>query len=132
MSETATERAVAELLTGLGLRYRRWDTSLPGRPDFVLEDLRIAVFAHGCYWHRHSMCAAGRRLPRTRREYWAGQFAQRVAYDQQQTRELRRDGWWVYVVWECELRSAAGRIQTDIAHWVNSRAGALRKQFPPI
>lgn len=132
MSETATERAVAELLTGLKLRYRRWDTSLPGRPDFVLEDLRIAVFAHGCYWHRHSMCAAGRRLPRTRREYWAGQFAQRVAYDQQQTRELRRDGWWVYVAWECELRSAAERIQTDIAHWVNSRAGALRKQFPPI
>lgn len=132
MSETATERAVAELLTTLELRYRRWDTALPGRPDFVLEDFRIAVFAHGCYWHRHSLCAAGRRLPQTRREYWASHFAQRVAYDQQQTHELRRDGWWVYVAWECELQNAADRIQRDISNWVDARLSGMKNQYPPI
>lgn len=132
MRESSTESAVAKLLSDLGLSFRRWDTSLPGRPDFVLDDLRIVVFAHGCYWHRHSRCAAGRRLPLARRQYWLRQFSKRVSLDQQQSRVLRDEGWWVFVAWECELRHSSALIQDDVAHWVEARIGSMKPHFPPM
>ncbi len=43
-------------------------------------------------------------MPASRVEYWSAKFARNVARDCRVRRELRRLGWSVLVVWECQTR----------------------------
>jgi DNA mismatch endonuclease (patch repair protein) len=45
-------------------------------------------------------------LPKIRRAYWRAKFARNVARDEKAKRELKKAGWTVIVIWECEAKSA--------------------------
>ena len=53
---TAPELAVRRIAHRMGLRFRLHRKDLPGRPDLVFPKHRLAVFVHGCFWHRHEGC----------------------------------------------------------------------------
>ncbi len=101
--DTGPERQVRSLLHRAGYRFRLHGSDLPGRPDIVLPKHRAVVFVHGCFWHRHKGCK-GATVPKTHRKFWAEKFARNVANDQKHIRRLRRMGWKVLMVWECQLR----------------------------
>ena len=87
----------------MGLRFRLHRRDLPGTPDIVFPRHKLALFVHGCFWHRHPACAkAG--TPKTKVDFWKSKFARNVARDQEKTLELARLGWRVEVVWECDTR----------------------------
>jgi len=100
---TGPEMAVRHLTYSMGYRYRLYRTDLPGRPDLVFLGRRKAIFVHGCFWHRHG-CKLTRPLPLANRRYWRRKFARNLARDAEQEKALRRAGWRVLVVWECETR----------------------------
>ena len=100
---TAPELAVRRLVHGMGYRFRLHDAALPGRPDLALRRLRTVVFVHGCFWHRHSRCKRA-TTPSSRTEYWVRKFARNKTRDADNRKALRKLGWRVIVVWECELR----------------------------
>lgn len=99
--DTAPELVVRRLVHGLGYRFRLRNRELPGSPDLVLPRLGKAIFVHGCFWHRHA-CAAGQSMPASRIDYWQAKFARNVIRDRSNLRKLRRLGWSVLVVWECQ------------------------------
>lgn len=100
--DTGPELAVRRVLTAMGYRYRLHGRALPGRPDLVFASRRAVVFVHGCFWHRHT-CTNGRVVPRTRREFWRAKLEGNAARDRLNKAALRRSGWRVLVVWECQL-----------------------------
>lgn len=104
--DTRPERQVRRLLSGSGYRYRLHRGDLPGSPDIVFTKQRKAIFVHGCFWHQHSRCAAG-RLPRSRVGYWGSKLLRNKARDAAARTKLRRMGWSVLVVWECQLDDPA-------------------------
>lgn len=101
--DTAPELAVRRIAHGLGLRFRLHRKDLPGRPDLVFPKHRLAVFVHGCFWHRHDGCRYA-YTPKSRVAFWTNKFAGNVARDQRQEEALRNLGWQVLVIWECETR----------------------------
>jgi len=106
-TNTKPELLVRSALHRAGLRFRLHARGLPGRPDIVLARHRVVIFVHGCFWHRHGCALSGE--PRTRRGFWLGKFDRNVARDARNARALRRLGWRVLTVWECALRTQAGR-----------------------
>jgi DNA mismatch endonuclease, patch repair protein len=111
---TKPEMAVRQLAHKLGYRFRLHRKDLPGRPDLVFAGRGKIIFVHGCFWHQHS-CKRGGRVPATRREYWVAKLERNVARDRAVLRKLRRLGWSVMVVWECQTKPGkldrlAGRI----------------------
>lgn len=102
--DTKPEMAVRSMLHGLGFRFRLQCRSLPGSPDIVLPKYQTTVFVHGCFWHRHKGCRFA-YTPKTRTEFWMAKLEKNVARDQEVAKQLRRLGWRVLVVWECELRA---------------------------
>jgi len=104
-ADTTPELVVRSLVHALGYRFRLHRRDLPGRPDIVLPRLGKAIFVHGCFWHRHR-CEAGQSTPATRVDYWQAKFERNVARDRRTLRHLRREGWSVLVVWECQTRAA--------------------------
>jgi DNA mismatch endonuclease, patch repair protein len=113
--DTGPERHVRSILHTLGCRFRLHSAKLPGKPDVVLPRHRSVVVVHGCFWHRHRACRFA-YTPKSNVEFWAKKFAENVARDRRTNSALRRLGWRVIVVWECELsrpaklRSRLGRL----------------------
>lgn len=103
--DTAPELAVRRLVYGLGYRYRLHGRGLPGTPDLVFRSRRCVIFVHGCFWHRHNCPLA--YSPKSRRSFWEKKFSGNVARDKKVVRSLKRDGWRVLIIWECQLARPA-------------------------
>ena len=104
--DTAPEMCVRRMVHGLGFRFRLHRADLPGTPDLVLPRLRKVIFVHGCFWHLHS-CRKGRTAPQTRVEFWRAKRESNSARDKTVIASLRRSGWRVLVVWECQTHVKA-------------------------
>jgi DNA mismatch endonuclease (patch repair protein) len=100
---TRPEMRVRRYLHATGLRFRLHDRALPGSPDLVFPAHRIAIFVHGCFWHRHPFCKYA-TMPSERREFWLDKFAKNVVRDQRNLLALSQAGWAPLVIWECETR----------------------------
>jgi len=99
--DTKPEHAVRSLIHRLGYRYRLHVRELPGCPDLVFPSRRKVVFVHGCFWHRHG-CRKGRSTPKTRARFWRNKLDSNKDRDAKHRRKLRRLGWSVLTVWECQ------------------------------
>ena len=100
--DTVPEKRVRSLLHRLGFRFTLRNQKLPGRPDIVLKSRKTAIFVHGCFWHRHGGCKNA-VLPKTRAEFWLAKLSGNVARDKENSIALKRQGWKVLTVWECEV-----------------------------
>lgn len=104
-TDTRPERTVRSLLHRLGARFRKnTGNKLPGKPDVVLPARRMAIFVHGCFWHRHRGCSYS-YTPKSRLKFWTTKFAGNVVRDEIVRKQLRKGGWHVTVVWECETKA---------------------------
>lgn len=101
--DTGPEVRVRRAAHALGLRFRLYRRQLPGTPDLVFPGRRIALFVHGCFWHRHSGCRFA-TTPKTRADFWQAKFDGNVARDARKEEELRSAGWTPATIWECETR----------------------------
>ena len=104
--DTKPELLVRRLVHGLGYRYRLHRRDLPGTPDLVFPSRRSVIRIHGCFWHRHrhKWCALA-RLPKSRLGFWGPKLEGNAARDARNARALRRLGWRVMTIWECQLRN---------------------------
>jgi DNA mismatch endonuclease (patch repair protein) len=110
------------LMTALrGLAFDTQVRGLPGTPDIVFPKERVAVFVHGCYWHRHFDCAIA-RTPQKNDYEWLRQFAKNARRDQKVVSRLRNDDWWVHVAWECEINRDPELVAQEIRQTLARRA----------
>lgn len=100
--DTKPELIVRSLLHRSGVRYSLRRKDLPGKPDIVLPKCSTVVFVHGCFWHQHPGCKDA-SMPKTRTEFWQDKLGKNVARDRRNQRALRKLGWKVIVVWECQV-----------------------------
>lgn len=101
---TSPEIAVRRAAHRMGLRFRLHRKDLPGSPDLVFPRHQLAVFVHGCFWHRHSGCKNA-TMPKTRPEFWQRKFDGNVARDARNGVELECLGWRTQIIWECEAEN---------------------------
>src|SRR5262245_33195523 len=107
---TRVEVVVRSVLHGLGFRFRLHGPRLPGHPDIVLSRHRTVVFVHGCFWHRHRRCQLA-YTPKSHLAFWSDKFSANVARDFRNRRQLRRLGWRVVVMWECQVADRVALAQ---------------------
>ena len=101
-SNTKPELRVRKELHRRGLRYSLKNRALPGKPDVVLSKYRVAVFVHGCFWHRHNCNYF--KLPKTNTEFWKNKISANVQRDIEVIRQITDIGYRVLVIWECSFK----------------------------
>ncbi|MBA2435958.1 MAG: DNA mismatch endonuclease Vsr [Chthoniobacterales bacterium] len=97
-----TELRLITLLRSQYIRGWRRKVGLFGKPDFVFNRERVALFVDGCFWHRHGGCKFS-YTPKSRPDFWLPKFERNVMRDRLVTRTLRKAGWKVVRIWECQL-----------------------------
>lgn len=103
---TGPEVRVRKAAHKIGLRFRLHRKDLPGKPDLVFAKHNVALFVHGCFWHRHPNCPKA-SLPKTRSNYWTEKFVANQRRDSRAFEALEELGWTVAVLWECETKLPA-------------------------
>lgn len=116
-ANTQPEVRLRKSLHRLGLRFRLHRAGLPGRPDIVFPGRMAVVLVHGCFWHRHKGCRFA-TVPSTRPDFWETKFRTNVERDARNVAALRKLGWRVRVVWECDIRKDVDRVATSISRWL--------------
>lgn len=101
---TGPEVTLRRMLHKLGYRYVMHDRRLPGRPDLVFPWRRKVILVNGCFWHRHNGCCYA-TVPKTRIDFWEQKFRLNVARDASNLKALRKLGWEVQIVWQCQLKT---------------------------
>lgn len=108
---TNPELLLNKELRKLGFRFTCHAKDLPGRPDFVLRHLRVAIFVDGDFWH-------GWRFPLWQHKLstkWREKITANRSRDQRNFRRLRRDGWLVIRIWEHQIERSAEQSATRVA-----------------
>lgn len=120
--DTRPEKRLRRALHAAGLRYRLQARELPGRPDIVFRRAKLAIFVHGCFWHRHAGCEHA-RMPKSRLDFWRMKLEGNVERDARQVGELEAAGYTVLTLWECESRDdeAVAAFVQDVTRRVRQR-----------
>ena len=100
--DTKPEVYLRKLLYHNGFRYRKNYSGVFGHPDIYLPKYKVAIFVHGCYWHRHSGCRYA-YMPKSRVDFWQKKFDDNVRRDQLVQETLEHQGIRYIVVWECTI-----------------------------
>ena len=125
-ADTKPELVVRKRLREAGLTGYRLQWKVPGHPDVAWPGKKVALFINGCFWHRHKNCKMA-STPKSNVEYWSVKFERNVERDQENLRALRRDGWRVYTVWECQLKK--DKIDRTMARLLPKLANDLGKEL---
>ena len=112
-----TELALVKLFRSHGITGWRRNQKTFGKPDFVFQTPRLAVFVDGCFWHG---CPKHGTQPATRRAFWKNKFARNKTRDRLVNRTLRQRGWRVLRIWQHEL------TRRNEARLLRRLQGALR------
>lgn len=123
-TDTKPELLVRKMLYGAGFRYRVHSKKLPGKPDIVISRLKTVIFVHGCFWHLHSSCRDG-AIPKTRVAYWTEKLLKNKDRDARNIKELRKQGWRVLRIWECEVEKKPSKVTAKIKKFL------LKKELLP-
>ena len=114
---TSPEKIVRSLLHGMGYRFRLHRKDLPGKPDIVLPRYNTVIEVRGCFWHRHKGCQEA-TTPKSNQDFWVEKFSKNIERDRKNTRELKKNGWKVIIIWECEIKAAA-KLAARLASAIN-------------
>ena len=123
--DTKPERIVRSMLHRLGFRFRLHSKKLAGHPDLVLSKYRTAVFVHGCFWHRHPSCKFA-YSPKSNLRFWKKKFLENVQRDASTASTLRKMGWNVTVIWECEVKNLPKLAKRLLSILRRPKKGRLR------
>ena len=129
--DTKPEWIVRRYLYSRGYRYRKNVKGLPGTPDIVLSKYGIVIFTHGCFWPGHEIDG---HIPHSNIDFWKKKIERNKQRDERNKETLKRLGWKVMTVWECQLKSAI-REQTllEMEYWINhSYLERFRQKQPKL
>ena len=113
--DTQPEMIVRKMVHALGYRYRLHVRSLPGCPDLVFPSRQKVIFVHGCFWHRHN-CKYGKVRPATRKAFWQKKLEGNKERDKKNRRKLRKQGWEILTIWECQTRKPENLIERIVKY----------------
>lgn len=111
---TKPELVLRKTLWHAGLKgYRLNWKKVAGRPDIAFPGKKLAIFVHGCFWHRCPTCAYP--LPKHNTDFWANKFDRNAQRDEVKRAGLLKLGWKVITVWECEIKEGLEKIVINIS-----------------
>jgi len=123
---TGPERVIFGLLEDKKVDFERHVGELPGRPDIVFNQAKLAVFIDGDFWH-------GWRFPLWQHKLspkWQEKIKKTRERDQRNFRKLRSLGWKVLRIWEHQIERSPLKCIERILSAREARCGGSKLRGP--
>jgi DNA mismatch endonuclease (patch repair protein) len=120
---TTPEVRVQSLIRARKIRYTTKTSHLPGKPDFILTELTVAIFVHGCFWHGCPECFVA---PVKNHDWWCQKIAATRRRDRRKADQLRNIGYSVLTFWEHDSdRRMIRRLDSLVVRRLDAKAVRL-------
>jgi len=131
--DTKCEVALRRLLWAAGYRFRKNLRELPGRPDIVFTEARLAVFCDGDFWHGRNWETRSQKLAQgTNLDYWLAKIRRNMERDQQNAKQLEEMGWTVLRLWETQILSNARHEAEKVIGLLNRLGHLKQSTYQPL
>lgn len=124
MQAVRSSGSIIEIMLGKalwrkGLRYRKNDKSVFGRPDFTLKKYKIAIFADSEFWHGKDWDIR-KNEHKSNIEFWHKKIGQNMERDRKVNEQLAREGWIVLRFWGKEIEKNLPACVERVINALNS------------
>lgn len=111
------EVMLGKALWAKGLRYRKNDKTVFGKPDFTFKKYKIAIFCDSEFWHGKDW-GTKKNEHKSNVKFWHQKIERNIQRDKEVNEELLRTGWKVIRFWgeeiQKELVNCTVKIETII------------------
>jgi DNA mismatch endonuclease (patch repair protein) len=115
---TKIEISVFNRLEALKIPFSKHEKGLPGSPDIVFNEHKVAVFLDGDFWHGRGFSGWSNKL----NEFWRNKIINNIRRDRRNDRHLRKMGWSVIHIWGSDVKKSPDKAITRIIRLLNRRS----------
>lgn len=119
-SGTKLELLLGKLLWNAGVRYRKNDKSVFGKPDFTLRGLKTAIFCDGEFWHGRNW-EERKKDHKSNCDFWYSKIERNITRDKEVTEHLKQEGWTVFRFWESDIKHQPDKCLNTILNYMNKK-----------
>jgi DNA mismatch endonuclease (patch repair protein) len=102
-SGSQIEKILGRALWKNGMRYRKNDKTVFGKPDFVFKKKKVAIFCDSEFWHGYNYITKSERF-KTNQEFWGKKILQNIQRDEVVNEKLKDEGWTILRFWGREIQ----------------------------
>jgi DNA mismatch endonuclease, patch repair protein len=103
---TKQEKSLHNKLKGLKIKHKM-HPDIEGHPDIILKKKKVAIFLHGCFWHKCPKCY---KEPKTDKKYWLPKIESNVKRDKRNLKLLRKANYKAMKIWEHEIKKGLDTV----------------------
>ena len=92
------ETTLAKSIWSIGLRYRKNDPTIYGKPDLTMKRYKIAIFVDSEFWHGKDW-EIRKQDHKTNQEFWFKKIERNIQRDIDVNAFLLKSGWKVLRFW---------------------------------
>jgi DNA mismatch endonuclease Vsr len=112
------ERLLAKAIWSRGLRYRKNDKSVFGKPDLAMKRYKIAIFVDSEFWHGKDW-KTRKNDHKSNIKFWHKKIERNIERDREVTDYLVKNGWIVLRFWGEEVKKNLRYCVNKIENAVN-------------
>lgn len=124
--DTKIELVFGKLLWNAGVRYRKNDKTVFGKPDFVIRKMKIAIFCDGEFWHGRNW-EERKNDHKSNCNFWHSKIEGNIKRDKEVNEQLRAQGWTVFRFWETEINKESDKCLNRILNYMNTKTKVTDK-----
>lgn len=114
-SQSKLENRVSRALWNRGIRFRKNDKSLEGKPDISIKKYKTAIFIDSCFWHA---CPFHGNRPKSNQGYWDQKLARNKSRDLEVNAFYKNNNWHLKRVWEHEIKEDFDKVIDELAVFI--------------
>ena len=118
------EVMLGKALWAKGLRYRKNDKSVFGKPDFTFKKYKIAIFCDGEFWHGKDWNIK-KNEHKSNVKFWHQKIERNIERDKEVNKELLKSGWEVIRFWGKEIEKNLEACTLKIERIIKETEGEI-------
>lgn len=122
-SGTSFEIALGKALWQEGLRYRKNNKTVFGKPDFTFKKYKLAVFVDSEFFHGKDF--ETKKKPATSPEFWEKKISRNIERDKEVNEYLTSNGWTVLRFWSNEVKKNLNGCVAIIKETISNAAAGV-------
>lgn len=122
-SKSKLEDLVAHELFRRGIRYRRNNRQLLGKPDISISKYKIVIFIDSCFWHS---CPVHGTRPKSNVDFWNKKLNRNVEKAIEVNRFYESNNWHILRVWEHDIKGDFDNTIDRIMEFINDSKSSSR------